>query len=109
MSFLHSNTERGVHVLTRQRLVEFWKKHPDAEEPLKAWLALMKAGRFRNSHDLKTRFGSADFLGGRKTVFDIGGNKYRLVAVIWYETGQVHIKHVLTHSEYDRLTRSGGL
>lgn len=96
-------------VITRQRLVEFWKKHPDAEEPLKAWFSLMKAGRFRNSHEVKARFGAADFLGGRKTVFDVGGNKYRLVAVIWYETGQVHIKHVLTHAEYDRLSRSGGL
>lgn len=98
-----------MHIITRKVLVDFWNRYPDAEEPLKAWFSLMKAGRFRDSHEVRTQFGSADFLGGGKTVFDIGGNKFRLVAVILYPVGRVYVKYVLTHAEYDRLWKAGKL
>lgn len=100
-----------MRVISRRRLVEFWEEHPDAEEPLKAWFTLMARGRFRTPHEVRQKFGSVDFLGGHRTVFDIGGNKYRLVVDMRYDLGQgrVYVRHVLTHTEYDRRTRDGTL
>ena len=65
----------------------------------------MRAQKYRNPHDLRADFGTVDSLGDGKTVFNIGGNKYRLVTKILYRRGQVLIRHVLTHKEYDRLVR----
>lgn len=56
---------------------------------------------------MKADFGSADFLSGKRVVFDIGGNKYRLVVKIEYKWGKVFIRHVVTHKEYDRMTKAG--
>lgn len=100
-----------MRVISRSRLVEFWKEHPDAEAPLRAWFSIMKSTRFENPHQLRDAFGSVDFLGGHTTVFDIGGNKYRLVVDMRYDlgSGRVYVRHVLTHAEYDRLSRAGGL
>lgn len=101
----------GVRVITRRRLAEFWEKHPDAEEPLKAWFRIMEGRRFRTPHEVREVFGSVDFLRGYRTVFDIGGNKYRLVVDMRYDLGhgRVYIRHVLTHEEYDRLSKRGQL
>ena len=100
-----------MRVISRAKLVEFWDVYPDAEPPLRAWLTVMKSMRFENPHQLKQSFGPVDFLGGHTTVFDIGGNKYRLVVDMRYDLGmgRVYVRHVLTHGEYDRLSRTGGL
>jgi mRNA interferase HigB len=95
-----------MHVITRRRLVEFGKRHPDAATPLDAWYRIVKAGRFSRWADLKSTFGSADSLGRGLVVFNIAGNKYRLVANVRYATetnvGRVYVRHVFTHAEYDR-------
>lgn len=100
-----------MRVITRKKLVEFWEAHADAEAPLRAWLSIMTSTRFENPHQLKQLFGAVDFLGGHRTVFDIGGNKYRLVVDMRYDLGlgRVYVRHVLTHAEYDRLSRAGQL
>jgi mRNA interferase HigB len=96
-----------VRIITESRLTGFWKLHPDAEVPLKAWRAVVRNRQYKNSHEVKQDFGTADFLGGNVTVFDIGGNKYRLVVTMRYDMQHVYIRHVVTHSEYDRLTKEG--
>lgn len=100
-----------MRVISRSRLVEFWEAHPDAEAPLRAWFSIIRSTRFENPHQLRQTFGSVDFLGGHTTVFDVGGNKYRLVVDMRYDlgAGRVYVRHVLTHAEYDRLSRAGGL
>lgn len=98
-----------MHVITRSRLREFAKVHVDAKEPLDVWYHTVKRASYKTSHDVKADFGSADFLGKRRVVFNIGGNKYRLVVQIAYKWGRVFIRHVVTHKEYERLTRSGSL
>ncbi len=75
--------------------------HPDANGPLQDFRRLMEAGNYANFAQLKSTFASVDKVGERY-VFNIGGNKYRLVAAIAFQTGLVWVKAVLTHSEYDK-------
>jgi len=98
-----------MHVITRKRLQEFWQGHSDAEQPLRAWLAIVRLKRYSGPHEVKADFASASFLGDWRTVFNIGGNKYRLVVDIRYDLGRVYIRSVLTHEEYGRRTREGTL
>jgi mRNA interferase HigB len=95
--------------LPRRRLREFWEKHADAERPLETWYAVVKEKSYKTPHDVKEDFASASFLGGSRTVFDVGGNKYRLVVDMRYDLGRVYIREVLTHEEYDRRSREGTL
>ena len=90
-----------MHVIAKAALVAFWKTHPDAEPPLQAWYRLMEKGVFKDFKELRAIFASADYVEGL-TVFDIGGNKYRLIAYIRFEKQIVYIKAVLTHRDYDK-------
>ncbi len=89
-----------MHVITRKRIREFAKRHRDATEPLGIWYAIVSRSDFGSFAELKRVFGTADKV-GKFTVFDIGGNKYRLIAAIHYNRKKVYIRHVLTHAEYD--------
>lgn len=89
-----------MHVITRKRLREFSVKHRDAEAPLGVWYAIVSRTDFGSFADLKQVFRSVDKV-GKFTVFDIGGNKYRLITAIHYNRKKIYIRHVLTHAEYD--------
>ncbi|MGH6805188.1 MAG: type II toxin-antitoxin system HigB family toxin [Methyloceanibacter sp.] len=89
-----------MHILTKKRLSEFWAAHPDSEQPLRIWYGICKKTKFKNFAELKRAFGTVDKV-GRFTVFDIGGNKWRLITVIHFTTGKIYILAVLTHKEYD--------
>ena len=90
-----------VHIITRKRLREFSTRHRGAAEALGIWYSIMSKTDFATFAELKRVFGSADKV-GKFTVFDIGGNKYRLIAAIHYNRKKVYIRHVLTHAEYNR-------
>ncbi len=90
-----------MHVISRKALRLFWEQHPDAEQPLRAWHQAARRQRWRRFADIRAQFPSADQV-GRLTVFNIRGNKYRLITVIHYRRGKVYVRHVLTHREYDR-------
>ena len=90
-----------MHVITRKRLLEFCKKHPDAAEPLDRWYRIVKHSNFESFMDLRKTFPQADQV-GRLTVFNVGGNKYRLIAYIVYNRKRIYIRDVLTHPEYDK-------
>lgn len=96
-----------MHVIARPALIEFWTKHPDAEGPLDAWYRIMRKDVFTDFNHLRATFPSADLV-GVFTVFNIGGNKYRLITAIHYNRGKVYIRQVLTHAEYDRGDWKGG-
>lgn len=89
-----------MHVITRRRLNEFAEKYPDTENALANWYFAMKQNSFANLAELKTMFSTADKV-GKLTVFNIGGNKVRLIAAIHYNRRKVYIRAVLTHKEYD--------
>jgi mRNA interferase HigB len=98
-----------MHVVSRKRLREFSLKYRDAATPLDVWFKMMVRRKYSSGHEVRADFPSVDFLGGSWTVFDIGGNKYRLIVDMRYDLGRVYARHVLTHREYDRRTKAGTL
>ena len=98
-----------MHVITRKRLNDFVAKHVDARAPLLAWYRIVRRRHYASPEDVKTDFPAASFLGDRRTVFNIHGNRYRLVVDVRYDLGRVYIRDVLTHEEYTRRSRAGRL
>ena len=92
----------AVRIISRKPLREFARRHADAEGPLDAWYRILKGRGYQSPHELRQDFPTASFLGARRTVFNIGGNKYRLVVDMRYDLGRVYVRDVLTHEEYDR-------
>jgi mRNA interferase HigB len=90
-----------MHVISKSALLEFWEKHPDAAGPLQAWFRTMEREVFFDFNDLRATFASADYVEGL-TVFNMGGNKYRLITAIHYNRRKVFVRAVLTHAEYDK-------
>lgn len=90
-----------MHIITRKRIAEAALGHPDCATALLGWHQVMKCGSFANFASLKAAFGSIDKV-GNLYVFDIGGNKLRLMAAIHFNTGKVFIRAVLTHRDYDK-------
>lgn len=90
-----------MHILNRQVLVGFWKKHRDAQSALQAWIDTVEKARWQSIVDVKQVYPSADAVGSC-TVFNIKGNNYRLITKIHYKTQIVAIAGIYTHPEYDR-------
>lgn len=99
-----------MHIITRTRLTEFGAKHADALHPLLDWERVVRRKRYRKSSEVKADFPAVDFIGKGRAVFNIWGNSYRLVVRMDFNgRGMVLIRHVVTHSEYDRLIKRGAL
>lgn len=92
-----------MHVISEKNLREFWKKYPEAKKPLRAWHRVAEHAAWESFADVREVYSSADQV-SRCTVFNIGGNKFRLVVVIHFNCGRVYIRHVMTHREYDKGT-----
>jgi mRNA interferase HigB len=90
-----------MHIITRKRLNDFAKQNPDTISALDRWYRQMKKANFNSFTELQTVFPDADKV-GKLTVFNIGGNKVRLIAAIHYNRQKVYIRAVLTHPEYDK-------
>jgi mRNA interferase HigB len=90
-----------VRVISNKRLVEFAALHPKATVPLKSWRKHIESNRFACFADLKVAFGGIDRV-QNLYVFDIGGNKFRLIAAIHFDRQIVYVRNVFTHAEYDR-------
>lgn len=90
-----------MRIISRKALREFARKHPDSRSALDAWFQIMRRSVFDSFSALRRVFPSADKVGD-KIVFNIGGNKYRLVTAIHFNRDKVYIRYVLTHKEYDR-------
>ena len=96
-----------MRIIAKKTLVQFWESgHGDAEQPLKAWHALAKAASWRHPKEIKAKFSSASFLANNRVVFNIGGNKYRLVVKVEYEFQAVYIRFIGSHVEYDKIDAS---
>jgi mRNA interferase HigB len=91
-----------MRVISKRRLREFWQKAPAARSPLEGWFRVVndKQLTWSDFHDVKATYGNASLIGDC-VVFNIGGNKFRLIAKINYLTHNVFIRAVLTHAEYD--------
>jgi mRNA interferase HigB len=92
-----------MNVIALRTLRDFWERHPQAKGPLSAWYLIARQADWNGPADIRAMFNSADFLADDRVVFDIAGNKYRLIVRISYPYKRVQVKFVGTHAEYDRV------
>jgi mRNA interferase HigB len=92
-----------VRVIKRKTLQESWTKYRDAEGPLKAWFAEAIAADWTSPEEVRVQYRTASIVGDERVVFNIKGNKYRLVVAVNYRAHLVFIKFFGTHAEYDRI------
>ena len=92
-----------MRIISRKVLREFWERHPDARQALQAWYADAKRATWKTPTALKNVYRNASIIANNRVVFNIEGNRYRLVVAITYEYGIVYIRFVGTHQEYDRI------
>ena len=90
-----------MHVISKKKLREFWEIYPDASEPLDKWYRVASKAAWQSLADVRTVFPHADAVYDC-TIFNIGGNKYRLIVSINYNRQVIYVKHVLTHKDYDQ-------
>jgi mRNA interferase HigB len=94
----------GMQVIARRTLKQFWARHPRAEGPIRAWLAIAAAAHWANPTEIKRQFGATvDFVGDNRVIFDLGGNKYRLIVHVSFTFGRLLVKFIGDHAEYDRI------
>lgn len=89
-----------MHVIFKRSLRGFWADHPEAANPMLHWHTALEHARAISFAELKTVFNTVDWVKGY-VVFDVGGNKYRIVTDVVFRTQTVFIKHIFTHKEYD--------
>lgn len=92
-----------MRIIARPRLIEFGKRFPDAKVQLDAWWAEAGRAKWQTPADVKARYGTASILKGGRVVFNICGNKYRLIVKFEYEKGIGFVRFVGTHKEYDQI------
>ena len=91
----------AMRIISKAALRKFWQAHPEAEEPLRNWYSVVKNATWDKPNDVKVTFNSVDPF-GRCFIFNVGGNRYRIIAAIHFNTHRVYVRHVLTHAEYDK-------
>ena len=93
-----------MQIIARRTIRLFWERHSRAEGPLRAWYTTVAAAEWRSPQDVKAMFGTTvDFVGDNRVIFDIGGNRYRLIVHVAYRFKRVLIKFVGTHQDYERI------
>jgi mRNA interferase HigB len=94
-----------MRIISRRTLREFWRKqeYSDSEQPLKAWYREASRADWANPSAVKAMYGSASLVGGSRVVFNIAGNKYRLVVKVNYPYRVMYIRFVGTHRQYDQI------
>jgi mRNA interferase HigB len=89
-----------MHIISRKSLRDFWEQYPDSQVPLTRWFKIVQKSEFENFAQLRHTFPSADKV-GNLVVFNVGGNKYRLIASIHFNRQKLYVRRVLTHTDYD--------
>jgi mRNA interferase HigB len=92
-----------MHVISRTKLIHFWVKHPDSETPLRIWFKKVEQARWKNLNELKTDFPTADYVGNNRVVFDVKGNNYRIIVLVFFSGQKLFIRFIGTHAEYDKV------
>jgi mRNA interferase HigB len=92
-----------VRIIARSTLEEFWKLHPDSEQGLKSWYHEALHATWKTPADIKAQYRGASILKHGRVVFNIAGNKYRLVCAFVFPIGVGYIKFVGTHKQYDAI------
>jgi mRNA interferase HigB len=92
-----------MRIIARKALRQFWEQHPDAEQALKAWYHDAKQAAWISPNDIRQVYATASIIANNRVVFNIRGNRYRLVVAINYGYQIIYIRFVGTHQEYDQI------
>lgn len=90
-------------VISYSTLRNFFENHPDARDAMNNWYRLTLQADWSNFHEMKGMFNSVDAVGNDRFVFNIRGNKYRIVAMIFFDIRTIYIRFAGTHKEYDKI------
>ncbi len=90
-----------MHIITHKRIREFVAKYPDSQSSLETWYQIVSQTNYQSFSELRQHFGNADYVGGL-VIFNISGNKYRLITAIHFNRKKVYIRAILTYPEYDK-------
>lgn len=98
-----------MHIIAKSALVKFWEAQPQGKPQISAkaamveWHTTATDAQWNNFADVKATFNTADYVGDGKIVFDVGGNKYRIVGLVGFRTKRIFVLFVGTHAEYDKV------
>ena len=108
ISKLLCNFATEMRIVSHRKLVEFYSSegHGDAQAALERWYDTAERAQWKNLSDIKVDFPATDYVGNQHYVFNIRGNKYRLIVVVKFTIGHIFIRFVGTHSEYDKIDAS---
>ena len=95
-----------MRIIAKRTLRIYWERHPRAEQPLKAWYAVGRKADWSSPADIKAVYGNASIIAGDRMVFNIGGNRYRLIIRFDYPRRIGFVRFAGTHAEYDRIDAS---
>lgn len=100
------DTLRAMRIIAKRTLRTYWEREPNAEQPLKAWYAIARKADWSSPAEVKAVYGHASIVGNNRVVFNIGGNRYRLIIRFDYPRRIGFVRFVGTHAEYDRIDAS---
>ena len=92
-----------MRIVTFKTIKEFSENYNDAESALNIWYYTVKSKEWNSLNDIRNEFNSVDYVGNNRFVFNIKGNKYRLIAIISFNAKKVYIRFIGTHSDYDKI------
>lgn len=95
-----------MKIQNRRVITQFIAENADSAAGLERFVKIVSAAHWNHPGDVKQTFASADLIGNNKWIFNISGNNYRLLAMVWMHNGIVHILKVMTHADYDKETFS---
>ena len=92
-----------MRIISRKALREFWEHHTDARQALQSWYSDVKQTQWSSPSDMREMYRNASIVANNRVVFNIKGDRYRIVVAVNYEFGIVYIRFVGTHTEYDKI------
>jgi len=92
-----------MHIISRTKLIKFWQKHPASETALRIWFKKAEQSKWKSTNELKSDFPTADYVGNNRVVFDIKGNNYRIIVLVFFLGQKMFIRFIGTHAEYDKI------
>jgi mRNA interferase HigB len=93
-----------MQIVALRTLRLFWERHPQAETPIRVWYTVASRADWKSPDDIKRQFGATvDFTSDNRAIFDLSGNKYRLIVHISYVYKRILVKFIGTHADYDKI------
>ena len=92
-----------MHILSFSKIKKYFEENPNSKVALQDWYKKVKRSKWNDFSDIKKTFSSVDSVGNKRFVFNIKGNHYRLIAIVYLEIGRVYIRWIGNHKEYDKI------